>query len=618
MKLKSTLVLFLLVVALGGALWWWEEEDRGTEERIRQARRALKVDPEDVSYFRITSTNLTIACKQIDGQWWIIEPLRCRADKGEIQRILAGLESLPKSDVIAREEVASRGLTYHEYGLALPRANIEIQQNRQRQTILIGDEGAVEGSLYIMDTNRQDIVATSTNLLGLIPGDVSRIRSRRLLSVDSIRIKRLEINRTTGFLQLAKAEDGPWRIEQPVEGRANGLFVQDLANKFFGARIERFVADGEADGTPYGLGENAVKVSMWPADDASPIEIELGDVVEGDDKLVYARTGETDAVYAVPRQLMTEANVDGDILRDRNLLNARMAGVVHIEVRHGEESIEIQKDDAGSWHLVKPSQRPADDDKVWSMLSRWETARINAFLDPARIPTNLVERPPHVLTLSGVLPEGDEPRVEGKQQLTVTVYPPEEEGTGLFRVTLAGESGLFAVSPEVAETLTVQPMAFYDVHVLRLAPADIRSIQLQRGDALQVVQRTEEGAFEPSPDTPGQLVPGAADRRVAEVSDLRAERFVADDPENLGDYGLAEPAALLTLGLTGESGISKSVLIGGEADANSVYAMIRGQESVFVIAKDVRNRLVGDLVMSPSTSTIDRRQPPADHEPDTR
>ena len=52
----------------------------------------------------------------------------------------------------------------------------------------------------------------------------------------------------------------------------------------------------------------------------------------------------------------------------------------------------------------------------------------------------------------------------------------------------------------------------------------------------------------------------------------------------------------MTFGLTGASGIQKTVLLGGPCGTNGVYSMIQGQDVVFVLKQEMAQALSRPLV----------------------
>jgi hypothetical protein len=79
------------------------------------------------------------------------------------------------------------------------------------------------------------------------------------------------------------------------------------------------------------------------------------------------------------------------------------------------------------------------------------------------------------------------------------------------------------------------------------------------------------------------------------TANLRALRIESDNPKTLVACGLDKPGRILSLGLTGETGIQKSILMGFRAKTDGVYAMIQGEDVVFVLENGVMERLTRAL-----------------------
>ena len=60
-------------------------------------------------------------------------------------------------------------------------------------------------------------------------------------------------------------------------------------------------------------------------------------------------------------------------------------------------------------------------------------------------------------------------------------------------------------------------------------------------------------------------------------------------------FGLPGGCLSLTLGLTGAEGIQKTLVLGDLAGRSEVYAMVRGQDAVFVLELDALELLLNDL-----------------------
>ena len=68
---------------------------------------------------------------------------------------------------------------------------------------------------------------------------------------------------------------------------------------------------------------------------------------------------------------------------------------------------------------------------------------------------------------------------------------------------------------------------------------------------------------------------------------MKVRKFVKANPEDLTVFGLEEPAMKISFGLSGKTGIGKTLLIGGESESGDRYGMLLGQDLVFLLRKEV-------------------------------
>jgi hypothetical protein len=162
-------------------------------------------------------------------------------------------------------------------------------------------------------------------------------------------------------------------------------------------------------------------------------------------------------------------------------------------------------------------------------------------------------------------------------------------------VRVAGEAPVCEVGADVLKAFMIDPLFYRSLVTLSLHPPDVRSIALVRGGAEQRVERDGTNEFRAAGAAAAGLDLAQIGLLLEQVARLRAVRFVVADTADVRPYGLEAPAATLTFGLSGGAGIGKSLLLGKEAAAGEVYAMVKGQDAVFTIERDVRDALVSPL-----------------------
>lgn len=598
MKFKTTILLLIAVLVLGAFIGLFERRTGSTREREEQARKALPMRADRVSYLKFEATNLLVECVRDDGTWMVVRPVRARADAAEIGRLLAGLEDLPRGEVITPAEQKARGLSPAQYGLEPPRARITLGDSLHRRTIHVGADARLGGSVYIREETRDDIVATETNLFSFIPKAVSDVRDRTLFLGSPEKIQRLEISVPAGFLQVVNMGGGRWSLQQPFTARASPITVQEILESLFDLRVEDFVADGSADLVAYGLDEPALKVGVWSREKEGETALLFGDLVAKSNALLYAKRASGDSIVAVPTNILGRLRVSVEDLRDRRLIPLSQYDLAYVRVEEGETSLELRKAEDGSWQVTEPKQWKADGQRVRDLLNAWANARIVGFVDDA--PTNLavvgLAPPAMTLTFARKAPAesgGEEaaPARSLEEGADVLVSRSKRE-LGRTLVRLEQDQALYEILTDVLNTVSTDPLFFRDREVVSLDPEDIVRITVSRDGGERTVERTPGGTFAAVPAAAGEPDQDAIKDLLMTVSRLRAAEFAADSPEELSRYGLDAPRASLTLGLKGESGIAKTILFGADAGGQGVYAMVRGQDVVFVIDPEARGKLL--------------------------
>ena len=150
-----------------------------------------------------------------------------------------------------------------------------------------------------------------------------------------------------------------------------------------------------------------------------------------------------------------------------------------------------------------------------------------------------------------------------------------------------------------AHPVFADPLAYMDCLMLDLNPQQVRRITLTREGREETVTSGLDGSWTVDSPPGGQVVEGAIPSLLTMAANLQAERIETLVTTNLASFKLNEAAIRVTFGLSGSSGIQKTVLIGDGDGRKGVYSMIQGQDVVFVLKKETTEAFVRPLVTSP-------------------
>jgi len=625
------LTLFVAVCLLGLLILLFERTPEGRRTRPGDAARVFVVEPGSATFLALRRDDLRIECRRIDGRWHIEWPIVARADRGRIERVIATLESLAKRETITPEQRRARSLGLSDYGLAEPAATVVLGQDDRRRELCIGRQAPFGDLLYVRFSGSEDIMATDPVLLEAIQGPLASFRDRTLLPGEGLRTARVEIHSGKGgFIQLARRE-GEWMLQQPVQARADDNGVVAMLDTLFAADIKDFVwdprlsldagnvpssegADGgasRADAYELAPDTAAARVKVWTGGSDVGRELLIGKETAPDAGTRYARLADEDSIYTVSSDLLRTFDVSAGDLRDKRIFSFKPGEIGRLRVTRGDRSVALQHDSAAGWTIVSPMQADADEDVVADVVAamlRWTVERF-----PETAPTNLAAiglAPPAASVSLGKRPAA-EPVAEAGEGDDVAEPPPEApydavlllsmqtNGSGRMWVRRQQGGAPFEMAAEDVQApggLSADPYVYRDRTVLSLSPDAIQRVTLRRGTARQTVVRDENGAWTAA-DASNRVAAAVMDEILFRTAHLRAQRIQGPAGEELAAYGLDEAAAILTLGLRGEGGIKKSILFGSEAALDGgVYAMVQGQDVVYVLSRPLADVLTSPLV----------------------
>lgn len=594
MRSKTTLYLFLAVVVLGAYIYFFERQTVGTRQTEAEARRAVSIAPDRISYLRLETTNCAVELAREGGEWMLVQPVRARASFAAVQRLLMELAHLPRGEVITGAEQKRHRLTPAAYGLDHPRARITFGDAMHRRTILVGRDAPLGGQLYFRESTREDIVATSTNLLNLLPVSASALRDRNLIRVPPERVQRVELTTPDRFLLISRQRDGNWMVQQPVSGRASATMAMQWLDALYHLAAADFITDAPSDGAAFGLDAPALKITLWTDDKEAETILSIGNPIRDRPEWVYAKLAREPTVYAVPTQSVAAITLDLEDLRDKQLVPWPAREISAIEIRDSNAVLTLAKKDE-EWHITDPRPWKADASKVSALLDTWGSAPILAFVDGV---TNLaaygLDTPQWTLILSRPAPG----TTGGVASLRLDIATRKRYRDEIV-VRIENEAPLYRIAAAALDHLSTDPLFFRDRVVLGLASNDIVGITISAGDREQTVLRNEKDAFRPVSTSQFVLNESALETLLLILRELRAERFLAEHPEDLEPFGLHKPTATITCTLRSEVGISKTIMLGASANESEYYAMIRGQDVVFTVNAAIYSGLTTDLYQTP-------------------
>lgn len=608
---RTTFLLLALSMLMGAfiAIVEWGGKD---EEHPNQPNpRLLEIEPEHVVFWSFARDTLSIACVNEQGQWLINKPIEARANSIKLNHMLAAMAKLPRKEIVTAAQRTSRSLSLNDYGLDPPLGHMVLGNAEHRYTIAIGGLSPLKDAVYVQVDKSEDAIATSTNLLDIMPRAVADLRDPRLLSGAPADVKGLTIKKLGAPLIEISQEDTEWVIHKPITARADWLKISSLLEQLFDLQIKQFVTENTADPAIYGLHEDeaVLQLNIWSNEAKSGIKLCFGNQVKENDDLIYTAYRGTGSVFAVQKNKIDALKLGINDLRDSRIYFMALPSIVWIRITEGEKVLQLQKSGEGLWQVTEPTQWKADTRVVEDLINRLNALRIDGFAVNTNLAALGLDPPARVIHLADAAPTPD---TTTQKVVGVTAAAPQTAvarptsgrmlamsrplpGKEYIYAKFTDDDQLYQISMTATATLALDPLAYRDNVVLSMEPTAVTKIILRKNNVTQTVARENVGPWLPVAPAVGPVNLTIITALLEKTARLQAMRFERSTRNDLGIYGLKDPRASLTFVLSGQEGIQKTLVLGEASEDPGVYGMIQGQEVVFILPRALADQLLQDI-----------------------
>ena len=605
MQLRTTFFLLVLAVLIASFILIDRNAPDNENGRSTAAPKLMEFEPEKVIYWFFSGERGMLECLNEHGQWMITKPLRTRAKDARVNYMLSVLSALPQGETITAAQRKARGLSLADYGLAKPLVRIVLGSPDRRTTIAVGNLAPLKDSVFVQVNDSDTVVATATNLLAIIPRELADIRDPYLFSGAPAYIKKLEIKRPDAPLILVVKEGSEWVIRKPILARADWIKMTAFLDLLFNAQATRFVTDTMTDSALYGLGDDeaVLQIGVWQNENENGEYLLFGKKADDQGELIYAYLRGHSSVFTVKAEVVNSLTTTLNNLRDARLFFMAPDSFAAIRIAEGDNFLQLLRDQKNGWQISEPKKWKADEKTIEDLIARLNSLRIEKFLAVTSLQEVGLDKPSKSITVADMAPQ---PAAPQKMPLETAAARPTAERTLYLTSPRAGQeyvSGRFADEDEVYQlsasavaTIALTPLFYRDSVILTIDPATVQKIILKKDKQEQIVTRGEKGHWKAARLPSAAVNQRAVEDVLTQVAHLRATRFESCDADTPGKYGLGATSRTLTFHLSGKEGVSKTLLFGENADDQGVYAMLQGQEFVFVLEKVLAEALLRDII----------------------
>ncbi len=593
---RRIIILFLIGIAFCLAVLWYTRKGFRWLPAENETRVMLVDSPLDnADGLSVSRGTERFSLLRSDDGWELLEPFVAAADGSVVQRLLDSFEDAKVEDALFFDELRRRGLSLLEFGLAPPKAKVTINAGKTLMTVAFGTFTPSKSGVYARLGEHNQVLILPASLFNVLPVTADDLRVRRLLNPLAGRIKSIEI-RSPGrpFVSLQR-EGNRWMLRQPSSAVAMETRVAMMLEAVETARSESFVwpaATAESDGKQqnatletrrglYGLDEErGVFVQVQQEQSDNPVRWVFGSASADRPNCTYVLMDGGRSIGVVSNRVAEVFRVSPDELRDWSLFPELKSGLTKLRVTMDDTDFAMTQT-GGVWQLESPLPGRADQSAVREAVSGLLSLKASGTSPRNETSPDIPEEfaAKHKVTFKVA---------DDQREWDFTVSNDTAEPDTLL-LAFAGNPVYYRIAQTnfPAALLTGDGLnSLHDKQVLALDPASLRRIIRSYGDSVsEQVERTDANSPWKPATVERTLNRKNFDRFAGLLANLRAVRVeklgvAADD---LDRCGLRQPWMTVSVDVDAEDAVRKILALGGETSDGGRFALLRGQNLVFVL-----------------------------------
>lgn len=537
-----------------------------------------------------TSPNLSFNVKKTPDGWVLHSPFHARVNPTRMAQLLDALEQASLLDIISLPEIRRSELALADFGFTAQAPRLTLTSPTGEETFIIGSKTPTGNELYLQLNTHDQIFVTEAHLRAVLPTSLDDIRDRKLIRLERPLLRTLEI-RTPGkpFIRLSK-ESGTWILVQPVEALADDTKVEALIDLLYATDVQRFVwptldalvtsvIDPNAfkvKAAAYGFdSDRAMHIIAQTSSITPPTRILIGEGSDMDG--YYLLLPNSEEIGVISKQFVQAFHCSPDYLRDNRLFFEKPSDIKRLTMTCDAFTMVLVQQD-GQWSIQAPISAKTNAKKVAETIDHLLRMTSDTTSVLSEIPSAIVPAISQVEVLSE------------KKTVRFTLSQDEYENPP-YRFQFTNSPTAYRIETSQIPTALLsksEMLKLCDTLVVSLPAKTINRITVRKDQKTVALAKDNTTHGWRVTDSPlAKATPNLANvqRFIAHFESIQAE-WVADlgiTPETLNTYGFKSPWMEITLDVDSAEAIRKTVCIGKELAFGKRYAMIRGQETVFVL-----------------------------------
>ena len=335
-QFRGLSIAVVLLAALGGGVYWsnstFKESDSDKKSGSEPvAPKILAIPDAEITQleFRKKGQDATILKRTGNAAWEMTAPKQMRADVDAVIPIVNLLGALGSESLV--DEKTQDWVTY---GLKEPAMEVVVsKKDGKTVTLQMGDELPAGSSMYARVAGESKLYTLASYNRNSLDKTWKDLRDKRLLTVDSEKLSRIELAGKGTPFEFGKNQAGEWQIVKPNPYRADNFSVQEMSQKLKDAKLDAQLSDEAATKNVLAFGSGALVGIAKLTDSAGTQQLEVRKANDKDTMVYYAKSSVVEGVHKVGADLGAALEKSMDGYRNKKLFDFGFSDPTKVDVK---------------------------------------------------------------------------------------------------------------------------------------------------------------------------------------------------------------------------------------------------------------------------------------------
>jgi hypothetical protein len=227
-QLKKTLILLGILIGLILVIYCVNIISSKIEKSKTGAQLFGKFKPENTQKIVIAARWNNVVLAQTPAGWVVASADSFPADTAEVNKVIAALQGMIVKELVSTNP--QKHQVFQVDSVSGVRVMAIAQNKDTVADVIVGKNGTDYNSTYFRPRQSKNVYLYDQNLRSLFSKNSVNWRDTYVLKLDRENVTRLTLEYPGQTLELAKSNDGVWKIAKPQESAAKQNLVNDMIN----------------------------------------------------------------------------------------------------------------------------------------------------------------------------------------------------------------------------------------------------------------------------------------------------------------------------------------------------------------------------------------------------